>query len=827
MDYQSHQILLKQIFTWIQRGEIVDPYNDFFIEVNETGKKYQNYYAQNMNHHYFIPNDYLYYSNLKYDEINDNIHLKPLKIPTSIVSLDQANAILLIGKAIRVMFAYYSETKQYGLNEANTNTWNNSFESNISNEISQIFEQAIGNNVSTSNNEYSYTDMPMLSSSFQLPLPQILEQSVNKVHAHVSKKMYEMLLQLNKNAQKKINLLHHLRNMNNAFLLGDGQLFTALCDECDANELWTKTSPNEKDLNPFEFQIKALSPVNRLLYKWDENDITYHSEYLTDENDNHQNSSARLDLAKRLSVLSLSKSFVFQDFSHPTLPTLAIGGSRARHDFENKLILLSSTDDYKSQSMNIGYVYTRLRQEITKASIVRISFHLDWHLNDTKIDKHNDTGSILCLVFAQKYPVQSILESLSCSCKATESNDIVGENMNGKGLIPGQNVNPNSIVIKVMEISSKCVQVTINNQGSTHLFRIKNPLCPLTLTVKIVNKRMEAFLVATNLEHKNFHLQRNYGIIVATTDFPQFFDDKTMSAHIGVGTKSSSSKLLQWLAHENETKEVENEAVKITNTLSILSDEHNSDLPSFHQTRLVMKKVHRRILSKLAWLDGGGTISENRHLALKLYYSLPWPYHLVVRHTSMVLYNHIFNRIFAVQRANYEIHRCWRRILEGKYRILPNSDRLWLGPMWALRAKMDFFLNNLLQFWKLDVGGSAFHELQMSIQNTNSFEYVEQAYARYLAALRRRFFFDSLPLCQSFQKILAVILRFTEVIRQVNVLGDIPHGEILRLTQFFETEVAHIFEILQQSDAVELCARLDFNGWFTSLCSRRNQQNAK
>ena len=131
---------------------------------------------------------------------------------------------------------------------------------------------------------------------------------------------------------------------------------------------------------------------------------------------------------------------------------------------------------------------------------------------------------------------------------------------------------------------------------------------------------------------------------------------KCMEAYIGIGATSTLTKLYQWSFHTVGKSKVDNVALQTATELATLSDDDTSSLPPSHRTCLVLRKVHRSIISKLAWLDGGETSDHHKSEPLQLYYSLPWPFHLIIHKESFKMYNRIFNRMLSVQRASYEIH---------------------------------------------------------------------------------------------------------------------------------------------------------------------------
>lgn len=265
----------------------------------------------------------------------------------------------------------------------------------------------------------------------------------------------------------------------------------------------------------------------------------------------------------------------------------------------------------------------------------------------------------------------------------------------------------------------------------------------------------------------------------------------------------------------------------------------------------IYNRIHKDVVAKITWLDGGDGGSAGK---LLVDYDLPFPYTLIITKKSIqTIYNSIFHRILAIQRAIFEINDCWKIMMDKsghQNSLVFNSDRLWLAPLWAIRQKVFFFLNNLLQYFQLNVIDSSFHQIisqfsyfdngenRMKAKSIGSFQDIQAAHAKFVSALRRGCFLDSEVINNLLKKILTIALRLTTIVRYMASssnsendhgeksssapmamsLANIPTAEISRLSRMFDEETSKLFQVLQEtsSNANELCARLDFNGWFSS-----------
>ena len=780
---KSNGILLRHIALWIERGQVIDPYGDFFVE--ERNDVIQLFHEKNKRYEY-LPSLQDFHANKELGFLqkrDEAICIVQNRIPNSVVSLSLANRIFFIGKTVRVLLQVQSKSSDH----PSTNRAQEKADTiGISHDISNIFQKA-------TNVHYNE----------RLPLSQILECSIAEIHNHVSQLLYEVLMgpSLHKSFSNSTNLIGHLENVRLAYLLGDGQLFTALCEECDSSQLWTKSSPNCSDFNPMEFQMTALYPVMRHLYGWDSNDFVSLSGW-------------RLELTKRISIISIPRSFIFSDFNKSIYPILELGGLGAHHDRRNGCIVLSSSSVSKVSNRRceslpkevLGFVYTRTKQNICNGSSLSASFQF---VNDKEssngVEKKKSYGNLI-LVIDDDIPTQNSFcletstgQDTKCPAKRNTAHPI--------------------FLIRITQTendSFEGVAIFVNGEKCVNHLRIEYTGVIMTLTVTLDSNRLDIYLSSNDINVNDFPPKTSSSFLVASLEHSILLKNIN-GAHIGIGATPTVTKLHQWSFTPGKQDKSNNLSLNLADELSDLSDNDLMSLPPLHHTRLAFKKVQHAVSSKLAWLDVSQTSSYHILEPLQLQYSLPWPFHLILREESFKMYNRIFNRMFAVQRASYEIHQTWRVLLEEKYRSLPNSNRLWLAPLWATRTKMDFFVSNLLQYWKLDVAGSAFHKLKLQSIKVKSFEALTASHTQYLGLLRRHCFFDSERLSNSLKKILTMVLRFTETVRSVKSLGEIPSTEVNRLSKLFDLETSNFFIILRESDATELHTRLDFNGWYSLL----------
>ena len=184
----------------------------------------------------------------------------------------------------------------------------------------------------------------------------------------------------------------------------------------------------------------------------------------------------------------------------------------------------------------------------------------------------------------------------------------------------------------------------------------------------------------------------------------------------------------------------------------------------------------------LAPLDKGGDAAprvvegeeEGALDRLRMVYEMEWPLGtLLLTPQVMHAYNQLFVFLLRVKRAQAELQHAWHETQSGRYgraiastlHKLAQSSRHMTG-MWALRSEMAQLVNNLLYYLQCDVIDAQFEALRAQVRDSDSFETVRAAHARFLervsneALLRNKLAFSTVT------AILRIVLKFARRMAQ-------------------------------------------------------------
>jgi len=199
---------------------------------------------------------------------------------------------------------------------------------------------------------------------------------------------------------------------------------------------------------------------------------------------------------------------------------------------------------------------------------------------------------------------------------------------------------------------------------------------------------------------------------------------------------------------------------------------------------------------------------------LRVDYHVEWPLHLILTSEAMGVYNQLFGLLWSTRRTMAELDVVWPMLMETRYRRLPPQDNLWLRPLWSLHSQMMFLVKNLQIYLQVDVVEAQYAIMLKAIHAHQDFDAVRKAHTHYLAALTSKSHLGVRPLMEGLHRLLGLCRRFCAVFLNYSSASDIPHAEVTSISKSFRSDAAYLFLILERSDAKELAARLNFNGWF-------------
>jgi len=196
-------------------------------------------------------------------------------------------------------------------------------------------------------------------------------------------------------------------------------------------------------------------------------------------------------------------------------------------------------------------------------------------------------------------------------------------------------------------------------------------------------------------------------------------------------------------------------------------------------------------------------------------YAVTWPLSLVLTSDASGVLGKIFTTLlWPVKRVCVDLEHLWPHLMDAKYRQLPKGNEIWLRPLQTLHGRMLFFVRNLQVYLQVDVVEVQHQTLLASVRaHQHDFDAVRRAYAHFLASLLAKSHVNVRPLVDGLKRLLRLCRHFTNLVLSYSNAADIPHAEVAALAERFQTDASYLFLMLDRTDAKELSARLDYNGW--------------
>jgi gamma-tubulin complex component 4 len=205
---------------------------------------------------------------------------------------------------------------------------------------------------------------------------------------------------------------------------------------------------------------------------------------------------------------------------------------------------------------------------------------------------------------------------------------------------------------------------------------------------------------------------------------------------------------------------------------------------------------------------------------LRASYAVAWPLNLVLTADAAEVCGQLFALLWPVKRVCVDLEQLWPHLMEAKYRQLPKANNVWLRPLQTLHGRMLFFVRNLQVYLQVDVVEVQHQTLLASVQaHPGDFDAVRRAHAHFLASILAKSHVGVRPLVDGLKRLLRLGRHFVSLVLSYSNAADIPHAEVAALAERFQTDSTYLFLMLDRTDAKELSARLDFNGWHSATAT--------
>lgn len=192
-------------------------------------------------------------------------------------------------------------------------------------------------------------------------------------------------------------------------------------------------------------------------------------------------------------------------------------------------------------------------------------------------------------------------------------------------------------------------------------------------------------------------------------------------------------------------------------------------------------------------------------------------------------YNAIFRFLFTVKRVQIGLQKLWAWQMSAAR--AGDTVLNQLTGLFALRAAMQFVVDNIFYYLQVDVVESEFADLLRRIEASKDFESVHHAHDEYLANLTRHCFLYTPAVSRALQRLFDVCLRFCG---EVEARGDaVDIGAVAAIEREFHAHLAFLYDVLSGSSGnyaspriSQLVARIDFNHFVSGAAARRPRMTA-
>jgi hypothetical protein len=216
--------------------------------------------------------------------------------------------------------------------------------------------------------------------------------------------------------------------------------------------------------------------------------------------------------------------------------------------------------------------------------------------------------------------------------------------------------------------------------------------------------------------------------------------------------------------------------------------------------------------------NAGGTASSmyDGWSAIGLNYKVSWPLHLIVTNYALDQYSNLFQYLFTVKRVASSLQIAWATITQGKYKKIELSKSYLLNPVWSLRSRMAFFVDNLQFYLNVDVIETQYQELQKKVGESQDFETVKTSHEQYLHAIASQSFLHSTVIRRALDDVFRVCLQFCFLVsKHSDDLLLIPSEELTTLSKDFDRYLCFLFSLIARLNT-QLVLKLDFNGYLSA-----------
>ena len=201
--------------------------------------------------------------------------------------------------------------------------------------------------------------------------------------------------------------------------------------------------------------------------------------------------------------------------------------------------------------------------------------------------------------------------------------------------------------------------------------------------------------------------------------------------------------------------------------------------------------------------------------SLRLQMTPKWPLNLILTPYHTTSYSDLFGFLLTIRRTQLEIQDTWAEITQE-----------WRGhvryvPLFLLRSKMDFLIQNLQYYLQVDVLEAQYSLMLKKIAQSEDFTLLIRAHDEFVSALVSQCFISMKVVRKALEEICSLIQSFCGLIQ--HSLPDAPAArDVERISKGFQRQASFLFTILSGVSShqaaphlAQLLLRVDYNQYYS------------
>eukprot|EP00347_Sterkiella_histriomuscorum_P015647 403356230 len=796
-----HRVLFLQINAWIVHGQLVDLCEEFFIhKINNSNQSMgknqeggeESKLNQTVNSITSISNINLVGSILtmdpesfgaddetKDDEWNSVYTLRISMLPCSYFPPSLAEKILFIGKAVRVL-----QSKKTQLSDR------------IPIQDLEAFSEAI----------MKLQKMPEFN---VLLISRIIEEMRESI---ASRLLHLVVI--------KANLVEHLREIKNYFLISKGEFYQTFLEEARQIMSLPPQSSSEFDLN--------VGPLQQTIIKLGLEDDAYLRSGLYYIGDVH------IDIKKNYSfrIRSQKTSRKSGALWHCLKQRLDMG-FKTTFAFKFKNMLINGG----GQGMNASIISGSVMGSPAKGSRNYMTNDQNSIMGppggrNTQFGNHNYNQTMGSFAGDESQNLGQLANNLGQDSKIQGALCFIIQNE--KEVIPWKRTTPmgtsdlNSFISVKFLTKIQSVGGQLNQNRLSILrqqFQTQHLIQVWASTETSIGK------IKTMIDDNNQNVSTKNEILLEEKDVTNemdFMDNDSHQIQLEYSNDELRVFVIDGTSQQNQNKiQVMNLNLKISDYVKL--DNGTAYLGFTHETLNLPNLLY---IENWTFISEAKSNQQDPWNGLSLDYRSHWPLHLMFSPDVIEKYNTLFRFLLPIKRIQLDLQHVWavKVRLMKQFSHIPAFRKTML-----LRQHMSFLVDNLFSYLQVDVLESQWTKLEKGINITQDFEEVRLLHDKYLLSITEQCFLNNNQVLKVIQDVIHMCMLMCKLLKQLDVYNhEAVEDEFDKIKSNFENQSNKMFKLLSnfknyhQSSPylAQLLLRLDYNNYMSNLSEKiENERN--